>query len=106
MSSVGSPFQWPDGKRIALSVTFDDARLSQADVGLPILNEYGAKGTFFVSFPNLEQRLDIWRAAEKHGHEIANHTVTHPCSGNFAFSRCNPLEEYSLARMEQELDDA
>jgi peptidoglycan/xylan/chitin deacetylase (PgdA/CDA1 family) len=101
-----SIFSWPTGKRAALSITFDDARVTQADVGLPILDEYNVKGTFFVSFEAMEQRLDVWRAAAKSGHEIANHTMTHPCSGNFAFSRCNPLEEYSLERMERELDDA
>jgi peptidoglycan/xylan/chitin deacetylase (PgdA/CDA1 family) len=101
-----SAFSWPGGKRAALSLSFDDARITQADVGLPILDEFGAKGTFYVNFEGLEQRLEVWRAAAQHGHELANHTVTHPCSGNFAFARCNPLEEYSVERMERELDDA
>ncbi len=29
-------FRWPDGKRAAISLTFDDARFSQIDCGLPI----------------------------------------------------------------------
>jgi len=99
-------FEWPHGKRAALSLTFDDARPSQADIGLPILNEFGVKATFFVSFNLMEERLGAWHDAAKSGHEIANHTVSHPCSGNFPFSRCNPLEEYSLDRMERELHDA
>jgi hypothetical protein len=103
---MSTPFVWPDGKRAALSLTFDDARLSQADFGLPVLDEQNARATFYVSFGALEQRLDIWRGAIESGHEIGNHTTSHPCSGNFAFSRHKALEEFSLERMEKELTDA
>jgi peptidoglycan/xylan/chitin deacetylase (PgdA/CDA1 family) len=103
---MSTPFTWPDGQRAALSLTFDDARLSQADRGFSVLDEQNARATFYVSFGTLEQRLDTWRVAIANGHEIGNHTTTHPCSGNFAFSRGNALEEYSLARMEKELTDA
>ncbi len=99
-------FAWPDGKRAAVSVTFDDARLTQADVGLPILNRFGVKGTFYVSFQVLEQRLAQYREAVANGHEIGNHSLTHPCSGNFDFARNNALEDYTLERMERELLDA
>jgi len=99
-------FAWPEGKRAALSLTFDDARPSQVDRAIPILNRYDVKATFYVSPGNLEARLDDWRAARDAGHEIANHSVTHPCSGNFLFARCNALEDYDLDRMERELTDA
>jgi len=98
-----SPFRWPAGIRAAVSLSFDDARLSQVDRGLPILDAHGVKATFYVSPRAIGQRIDGWRAAVRAGHEIGNHTLTHPCSGNFAFARANPLEEYTLARMEQEL---
>ena len=99
-------FAWPDGKRAAVSVSFDDARLSQADRGLAVLDACGVKGTFYVSIPGLEQRLEAWRAAVASGHEIGNHTLSHPCSGNFAFARGNALENYTLERMEADLLDA
>ena len=31
-------FQWPDGKKMAISLTFDDARLSQVDKGISLLD--------------------------------------------------------------------
>ncbi|MDA0841785.1 MAG: polysaccharide deacetylase family protein [Planctomycetota bacterium] len=99
-------FQWPDGKKAAITVSFDDARLSQIDVGIPLLNEYDVKGTFYVSFGALEKRLEGWKAAVVAGHEIGNHTVNHPCSGNFAFARSRANEDYTLDRMESELIDA
>jgi len=40
------------------------------------------------------------------GHEIGNHTIKHPCSGNFAWSRHKALEDYTLQEMAAELDSA
>jgi len=106
-SASGAPaFRWPPGKRAAVSLTFDDARPSQVDRGLAVLGTHGARATFYVSPRRVEERLDGWRRAVAAGHEIGNHTMTHPCSGNFAFSRCNALEDYTLERMERELLDA
>jgi hypothetical protein len=99
-------FRWPQGKKAALSLTFDDARPSQIDTGLPILDKYRVKATFYISPENLVNRLAGWRQAVKNGHEIGNHTLTHPCTGNYAFSRENALEDYSLDRMTREIDDA
>ncbi len=98
--------QWPAGKRAAISLTFDDARPSQIDRGLPILDEYGVKATFYVSLSSMEKRLDAWKAALANGHEIGNHTLTHPCSGNFPFSREKALENYTLDQMQAELRQA
>lgn len=97
---------WPAGARGAVSFTFDDARLTQIDRGLDILARHGAQATFYVSPQNLEQRLAGWREAARAGHEIGNHSLSHPCSGNFEFSRDNALEEMSLPDMERELDEA
>jgi peptidoglycan/xylan/chitin deacetylase (PgdA/CDA1 family) len=100
------PFRWPAGKRAALSLTFDDARLSQIDTGLALLDKYGIKATFYVSVDNLEKRLEGWKRAVASGHEIGNHSRTHPCTGNYEFSLKNALEDYTLPMMEKELDGA
>ncbi len=99
-------FTWPEGKKMALSLTFDDARLSQPDKGIPILNKYGVKATFYISPESMLSRLEAWRMAVKNGHEIGNHSVLHPCSGNFFWSRSRALEDYTLERMRNELDSA
>lgn len=99
----GKIFQWPEGKVAAISLTFDDARLSQIERGVPLLNEHGVKATFYVSFASMQKRLDGWRKAVEAGHEIGNHTVTHPCSGNFGFARGRALEDFTLERIEEEL---
>jgi len=99
-------FAWPNGKRGALSLSFDDARLTQIDRGIPLLDAHGAKATFYVSLGAMDKRLDGWRHAVANGHEIGNHTVNHPCSCNFGFSKDLYLEAYSLERMEEELTQA
>jgi peptidoglycan/xylan/chitin deacetylase (PgdA/CDA1 family) len=101
-----APFRWPQGKRAAISLTFDDARRSQVDTGLPLLDRYKVKATFYVSPDNVKERLDGWRRAVKNGHEIGNHTMTHPCTGNYAFSKANALEDLTLDRMAREIDEA
>lgn len=100
------PFRWPEGKRAAVSLSFDDARLSQIDTGLALLDKYSVRATFYVSPDNVKKRLQGWKRAVASGHEIGNHTESHPCTGNYAFSLKNALEGYTLRMMEKELDGA
>jgi peptidoglycan/xylan/chitin deacetylase (PgdA/CDA1 family) len=99
-------FSWPDGRRGALSLTFDDARESQIDVGIALLQEHGVRATFYVLPDDVRKRVAGWRAALAAGHEIGNHSSTHPCTGNFAFSRGNALEDYTLERLERDVTEA
>lgn len=101
-----SEFQWPEGKKMALSLTFDDARLSQPDKGIPLLDKYGVKGTFYISPNSMKERLDAWKKAVANGHDIGNHSLVHPCTGNFLWSRDKALENYTLEKMKSEIDSA
>ena len=97
-------FRWPEGKRAAISLTFDDARHTQITNGIPLFDEYGVKATFYVSLNRLEQDAEAWKAAVANGHEIGNHTLIHPCSGNFSFiDDDRALESYTIDRMRAEL---
>ena len=99
-----APFAWPEGKRMALSLSFDDARASQVDVGMALLDQYGVKATFYVVPSSVEGRLAGWQQAVAGGHEIGNHSLTHPCSGNFSWIQDNALETYDLQQMRTELE--
>ena len=103
---TATAFAWPDNKQAAVSLSFDDARMSQVDAGTALLDQYGIKATFFVVPSSVEKRLDGWKKAVANGHEIGNHTLTHPCTGNFSWSAKNALEEYSLDDMRKELVEA
>lgn len=97
---------WPEGKQMAISLTFDDARLSQIDTGLAVLGKSDVKATFYVSTFSLDKRLEGWKRAVAEGHEIGNHSLTHPCTGNFSWSREKALETYDLDKMQYELDES
>ncbi|MCL4841753.1 MAG: polysaccharide deacetylase family protein [Bryobacteraceae bacterium] len=105
-AAVMTAAPWPEGRRGAVSLTFDDARPSQLDPGMALLEKGGARATFYVSPQRVRERTADWKAVLKAGHEIGNHTKSHPCTGNYAFSRKNALETFDLARMERDLDEA
>jgi hypothetical protein len=77
---------YADDRKSAFSFTFDDGLLTHSENVIPILNQYGFKGTFYVLPPYLTETLPgIWRygtwpafqsmAAE--GNEIGSHTMRH-----------------------------
>ncbi|MEQ9439709.1 MAG: polysaccharide deacetylase family protein [Cyclobacteriaceae bacterium] len=105
-SAPEKPVPWPEGKQVAVSLSFDDARPSQVDVGTPLLDQHKVQATFFLVPGSMEQRLSQWQQAAKAGHEMGNHSLNHPCTGNFPWSRHKALEEYSLSQMKQELMEA
>lgn len=66
-----------NGKHAALSFTFDDGLICQAEYAAPILERYGLRGTFFLVAKNLSRNTDLWRAVAKSGHEIGSHSFAH-----------------------------
>ena len=99
-------FRWPNGRRAAVSLSFEDARVSQIDTGLGLFKRQHVKVTFFVQAENIRKRLDGWKKAVADGHEIGNHSNTHPCTANYSFSRLNALEDYTLEMISAQLDGA
>jgi peptidoglycan/xylan/chitin deacetylase (PgdA/CDA1 family) len=93
---------------MALSLTFDDGRDSQVLNGLALLDSFGVKVTFYRLPEAVGEQLEGWEQAVASGHEIGNHTVGHPCTGNFSWTRYDGvvLEDYDLERMRAELIDA
>jgi peptidoglycan/xylan/chitin deacetylase (PgdA/CDA1 family) len=80
--------KWYDGRRTALSIRFDDSHPTHLSKAIPVLNEYGFRGTFMVNPgghpPNSRRRSAFedhraeWKAVAKSGdHEFANHTLHH-----------------------------
>ena len=100
-----SGFPWPNGAKMALSLTFDDGRSSQDTEGVPVLDSFGVKVTFYAQPENLLEELELWKKAATSGHEFGNHTIGHPCTGNFAWVRYDDvvLESYDLDRMRTEV---
>ncbi len=100
---------WPEGVAGAVSLSFDDGSQSQLDIALPILEEYGLLGTFYIN-PSGEdwlERLAPWRDASQRGHEIGNHTVEHICCRNYSPSPDRKsLESSTLDEIEADVAEA
>src|SRR5690606_5594247 len=86
--------------------TFDDSRLSQIENGIALLDKNGVKATFYVIPETVEKNLKGWKNVVQKGHEIGNHSMRHPCTGNLKWSRNNALENYSIEQMATELEEA
>src|SRR5665213_1381982 len=69
------PIPW-NGHKAALSFTFDDGLPVHLDVAVPELDKRGLRGSFFLIVDVLS-RIPEWQAAQKEGHELGNHSVTH-----------------------------
>jgi len=52
-------FRWRDGKRAAVSLSFDDARVSQIDTGLALLNRQQVKATLRTRLPSASYRMCV-----------------------------------------------
>jgi peptidoglycan/xylan/chitin deacetylase (PgdA/CDA1 family) len=79
-----APFRLPATSPM-VSFTFDDAPKSAATVGAPLLEEYDARGTFYISGGLVDQWSGHWTGASaddivglhRRGHELACHTFSH-----------------------------
>jgi peptidoglycan/xylan/chitin deacetylase (PgdA/CDA1 family) len=73
------------GTKPMVSFTFDDVPLSAATVGAPMLEDFGGRGTFYLSGGLVSQPSGHWEgldadgivALHDKGHEIACHTFSH-----------------------------
>ncbi len=90
----------------ALSLSFDDARQSQVDLGLDIIGGFGVPVTFYVLPDGVDQNRRAWRDVVAAGHEIGNHTARHPCSANFDWTRHHAIEDLTIEDMAAEISDA
>ena len=88
----------PDaGKYLAL--TFDDGpHKDQTARILAVLQKYGVKATFFPIGENVKAHPELVKMAALQGHEIGNHTYSHP--------KLSSLADLALARELEQAADA
>lgn len=97
------------GKKCAVVLTYDDGLNVHLNNVVPALDSLGLKGTFYISdyFGGLQAQIPKWRQAAARGHELANHTIYHPCEGGRAgreFVRPeNDMNNYTVRRMADEI---
>lgn len=76
---VSRPLRSHANGEMKLALTFDDGPDGRyTDEILDVLGEYGVKATFFVIGKNCESSPDVLRRVVEEGHEVGNHTYSHP----------------------------
>jgi hypothetical protein len=97
---------WPRGAHAAIVLTYDDAVPSDLTVAIPQLDRANLKGTFFLMGKAMHaEDLPRWHAAAASGHELANHTVNHPCyRGTYDMPPQYNSESYSVDTLLSEIN--
>ena len=112
MASAADGFAWPQGRKAAVSLAYDDALDSQLDHALPALDRHGLKGSFYLQLSRepVRRRMQEWRAAAANGHELGNHTLFHQCSargtGREWVGPAQDLDTTTVAQMVEQVDVA
>lgn len=102
-------FQWPKQYKAAVSLSYDDALISQIDNVIPALDEHNLKASFYLTLasPVVNGQLNKWRDAAKNGHELGNHTLYHPCRGSLPnrewVSPQHDIDKKNIAQMLEEV---
>ncbi len=74
----GSGFHRGPRDRRQIALTFDDGPSEWTLAVLEVLERHGIPATFFFCGRNVERHSDVARLVHSRGHELANHTYSHP----------------------------
>jgi peptidoglycan/xylan/chitin deacetylase (PgdA/CDA1 family) len=105
-ASAQSDKPW-QGKKCAVVLTYDDAINQHLDNAIPVLDSLGLKATFYLTAfsTSMQTRMNDWKKLAVNGHELANHTLYHPCNGGPGRGWVKPeydLTKYTVQRMVDE----
>ena len=84
--------KWPDGKLAAVAITYDDSTINQFRIALPLMNERGLVGTFFVITAQIPGSKNMPTFVGRPIMEILAESATVPTSAS------NVLERTSMLR--------
>jgi peptidoglycan/xylan/chitin deacetylase (PgdA/CDA1 family) len=77
-SVFGESFYHGDRRRPVLALTFDDGPSESTPKLLETLDKYHVPATFFMCGENVRRCPDVAREVAARGHELGNHTDSHP----------------------------
>ena len=102
-SAVFAPSRWRgDRRRNSIALTFDDGPSAATPQLLELLSRYGVRATFFAVGCNVERHPAVAREIVAAGHDIENHSYSHPL---FAGKRPSFVEE-EFARAQRAISGA
>ena len=99
--------------RAIICLTYDDGLESQLATAIPQLDSAGIRATFFLNSIQGSSQSDKigqtpeavigWTNAAKRGHELANHTLFHPCPENLGWIKDVAIDGYTVERILAEI---
>lgn len=95
---LNAQIKWPEGKKAAVILTYDDNLKSHHEVVMPQLEKKGFRGTFFLyGYPMKAEDIQQWRDVSKRGHELGNHSLFHQCATEVTGAPlCRSLKCYTV----------
>ena len=100
-------------KKPIICLTYDDGLATQLTTGIPQLDSAGFKATFFLTSIQGSSQSDVigqtpevvlgWHNAAKNGHELANHTLFHPCPMNLGWDKALAIDHYTVKQVLDEI---
>lgn len=100
-------------KKAIICLTYDDGLETQLSTVIPQLDSAGFKATFFLNSIQGSSQSDVigqtpeavlgWMNAARNGHELANHTLFHPCPEKFGWAKTASTEHYTLDKILTEI---
>jgi peptidoglycan/xylan/chitin deacetylase (PgdA/CDA1 family) len=94
----------PEEGRRMLALTFDDGPSPNTAAVLDVLEAHGGRGTFFVLGESIERdphHAELLRRAAAAGHEVGNHTYSHPHLGELDETALRTELDRTTALIEQ-----
>ncbi|HOK45854.1 MAG TPA: polysaccharide deacetylase family protein [Bryobacteraceae bacterium] len=101
-STLFAPSVWRGANRKAIALTFDDGPSESTPLLLELLAREGVPATFFQCGVNVRRLPGIAREVARAGHEIGNHSDSHP---RF-YLRSPAFMEEEMARAQAAIEDA
>jgi hypothetical protein len=100
-------------EKATICLTYDDALTTHLTTAIPQLDSAGFKATFFLTAIQGSSQSDIigqtpeavlgWHNAAKHGHELANHTLFHPCPTKLGWDSSVAVDKYTFKQISEEI---
>jgi len=93
-------------KKAIICLTYDDGLETQLSTVIPQLDSFGFKATFFLNSIGGSSQSDIigqtpeavlgWTNVARKGHELANHTLFHPCPEKLGWAKSISIDNYTV----------
>ncbi|WP_020526625.1 polysaccharide deacetylase family protein [Flexithrix dorotheae] len=97
-------FTWPDNKKAAICLTYDDGMQTHLDHAIPQLDSFSLPGTFYLNAVQARDMVVGWKNVATSGnHELANHTLFHPCPADMGWKKEVATDFYTKEKILTEI---